>query len=140
MPTKTGSTPLFTVAWDGNVDIARLLLDNGAKVNWKNLRGNTALHMAIEQNHEHIVKLFLDRGATFYPQIVADIRKASNKLICREIDELIVKYEHHNHTGITSEIGLAIISNDVSRVRTLLRDASVRASLDEDYDREGNPM
>lgn len=39
----SGSTALFGVCWDGRTDLLELLLDNGAKVNWKNLRENTAL-------------------------------------------------------------------------------------------------
>lgn len=37
-PSQSGSTPLFTVCWDGRMDLLELLLENGAKVNWKNLR------------------------------------------------------------------------------------------------------
>jgi len=48
----SGSTALFGVCWDGRTDLLELLLENGAKVNWKNLKENTALSMAIEQDQE----------------------------------------------------------------------------------------
>jgi ankyrin repeat protein len=38
---QSGSTPLFTSAWDGNLKMCNLLIKKGAKVNWKNVRGNT---------------------------------------------------------------------------------------------------
>lgn len=42
-PSPSGSTALFGVCWDGRTDLLELLIENGAKVNWKNVKENTAL-------------------------------------------------------------------------------------------------
>lgn len=56
---------------------------------WKNLRGNTPLSMAIEQNQLEIVQLFLQNGADPDVKEAADIRKRTQKRISYRIDELI---------------------------------------------------
>jgi ankyrin repeat protein len=105
---------LFTACWNGKYGLCKLLIDHGAKVNWRNLRGNTALHMAVEQNQVRIVELLLLSGYTllascsllyisdcrlpyFVPSsaeapqgLVADIRKKSFKKISSNIDKLFI--------------------------------------------------
>jgi hypothetical protein len=80
---RNGSTPLFhgivlnlfararslmcwcccAAAWENHVQIAQLLLEAGADVNWRNVRGNTALDMALEKGHADLVRLLLRFGA-----------------------------------------------------------------------------
>lgn len=43
--TKSGSTPLFTAAWNGNAQMLETLLGYGAKPNWTNVKRNCAMHM-----------------------------------------------------------------------------------------------
>lgn len=45
------------------MQIAQLLLEAGADVNWRNVRGNTALDMALEKGHGDLVRLLLRFGA-----------------------------------------------------------------------------
>ena len=47
----------------GNIAAARMLLDKGVDVNWKDKSGYTALSWASGYGHVQIVKLLLDRGA-----------------------------------------------------------------------------
>lgn len=85
----SGSTALFGVSWDGRTDLMELLLLNGAKVNWKNLKENTALSMAIEQDQVECVEMLLAHGAHASIKEVHDIRKATGKKISSKIDQLI---------------------------------------------------
>jgi len=50
-PSASGSTPLFGACWDGRADMVELLIEHGAKVNWKNLKGNTALRYGPDGTH-----------------------------------------------------------------------------------------
>jgi hypothetical protein len=47
----------------GDVELAKLALNAGAKVNAHNNGGTTALILAAQGQHERLVKLLLDRGA-----------------------------------------------------------------------------
>jgi ankyrin repeat protein len=53
-------TALILASEQGNIDIVKLLLDNGADVNAKTTSGRTALIWARENRHENIVKLLED--------------------------------------------------------------------------------
>ena len=48
---------------NGHIEIVRLLLDKGAKVNEQNNRGNNALIIASINGYTEIVKLLIDNGA-----------------------------------------------------------------------------
>ncbi len=56
-------TCLMTAAYHGYLDICRLLIDKGAKVEAKNSHGGTPLHYASIRGHVEIVRLLCDRGA-----------------------------------------------------------------------------
>lgn len=58
-----GSTPLLVAAEAGQVEAARLLLDEGAAVDARNRWETTALHVACLRGHEGLVALLLARGA-----------------------------------------------------------------------------
>ncbi len=51
---------------NGNLEIVKLLLDNGAAVNDVDLTGMTALMLAAERGHLQIVILLLNSGANIY--------------------------------------------------------------------------
>lgn len=57
------SSSLIHGAWPGNYDAMKLLLKCKADPNHQNVRGNTALHMACERGHEHIIRLLIKEGA-----------------------------------------------------------------------------
>lgn len=50
-------TALHLAAWRGNLDIVKLLLENGADINKKNKDGNTALFMTALKNCPEIAKI-----------------------------------------------------------------------------------
>ena len=58
-----GWTPLMYAAFQGQTDIARLLIDRGADINQRAPNLATALMFAARNGHIDIVKLLLDRGA-----------------------------------------------------------------------------
>jgi len=58
-----GFTPLVEAAVADNLDIARLLIDYGADVNFQDSIGNTALHWAAENNNLALCELLLEKGA-----------------------------------------------------------------------------
>src|SRR5262245_18340837 len=56
-------TPLHVAAEIGNAEIAKLLLDAGAKLEARTVQGVSALHQAIGNNHVDVAELLLDAGA-----------------------------------------------------------------------------
>ena len=83
---KDGQTPLHRAARRGYENLARLLLDRGADVNAKDMRG-TPLHYAAARGHEDVVALLIAKGA--------DVN-AENTRRCRPFDAAAANY----HTRI----------------------------------------
>jgi hypothetical protein len=63
-----GSTPLHYAAANGHIEIARLLLQNGADVDVKNNNGYTPLHWAAEQDNVDILHFLVENGADLEAQ------------------------------------------------------------------------
>ena len=66
-----GNTPslFFT---NRNIDVARLLLEGGADVNYMTMRYGTPLHRAAQHGYNNVVRLLLEYGAD--PNIKANVR------------------------------------------------------------------
>jgi hypothetical protein len=58
-----GSSPLISAAVFGKSEIAKVLIDAGASLNFQNNEGSTALHTAAFFCRPEIVKMLLDKGA-----------------------------------------------------------------------------
>ena len=56
-------TALGTAAQCGSVELAAIMIENGAKVNAVDDQGNTPLHIAVQEGHVGVVKVLLDKGA-----------------------------------------------------------------------------
>jgi hypothetical protein len=65
---ECGMTPLHYAAENGHVEIARLLLQNGADVNAKDNYGWTPLHIAAMYGHVDIIHLLVENGADLEAQ------------------------------------------------------------------------
>ena len=61
---KNRSTALFTACWYNHFEIVEHLILNGARVNHSNLKGNTAIHMALEQQNLDIINLLIANDAS----------------------------------------------------------------------------
>jgi YVTN family beta-propeller protein len=59
-----GSTPLSNASLHGHLDIAKYLIQRGAKVEATNSDGNTPLHVAAFLCRSEIVQLLLDKGGS----------------------------------------------------------------------------
>ena len=55
--------PLYHAVNNGNLEIVKLLVENGADVNVKNVVGQTPLHEAARCGYFEIVKYLIDKGA-----------------------------------------------------------------------------
>ncbi|XP_026868914.2 ankyrin-2b isoform X3 [Electrophorus electricus] len=75
---KSGFTPLHIAAHYGNVNVATLLLNRGAAVDFTARNGITPLHVASKRGNTNMVRLLLDRGA----QIDAKTRDGLTPLHC----------------------------------------------------------
>jgi uncharacterized protein len=58
-----GSSPLISAAVFGKTEMARILIDAGADINFQNNDGSTALHTSAFFCRPEIVKMLLDKGA-----------------------------------------------------------------------------
>ncbi|NXC10626.1 ANK2 protein, partial [Orthonyx spaldingii] len=75
---RSGFTPLHIAAHYGNVNVATLLLNRGAAVDFTARNGITPLHVASKRGNTNMVKLLLDRGG----QIDAKTRDGLTPLHC----------------------------------------------------------
>jgi ankyrin repeat protein len=64
--TGCGSTALGHAAKHGHNEIAELLIENGADVSAKSLKGLTPLHYAAVNGHKEIAELLIAKGADVY--------------------------------------------------------------------------
>ena len=55
-------SPLMNAACEGNIEIAKKLIDLGAKVNLQDKNGNTALHWAVKSNQIESFKILIESG------------------------------------------------------------------------------
>ncbi len=60
---ENGCTPLHIAAWNGNLDIVRMLLDAGAKVNLRDDDGMTPLRRVSGEHASDIIALLKEHGA-----------------------------------------------------------------------------
>jgi ankyrin repeat protein len=60
---KGGSSPLIVAALVGQTEVVRLLVENGANINFQNGELSTALHTAAFFCHRKVVEYLLDHGA-----------------------------------------------------------------------------
>ena len=67
-----GSTPLQICSWLNNIELAEILIRNGASVNEKNESGWSCIHICCRQNNIDFVRLLLNNGC-----IVDDLNNSS---------------------------------------------------------------
>ena len=60
---QNGNSPIHIAAQNGHVDIVKLLIERKCNINLQNLKGNTALHMAIGYDYYECAMVLLANGA-----------------------------------------------------------------------------
>jgi hypothetical protein len=65
---EDGETCLILAAYEGHLDICRLLIDKGAQTEARDWNGRTPLHWAAEGGHIDFVRLLCNRGADIEAQ------------------------------------------------------------------------
>jgi hypothetical protein len=105
-----GSTPLHYTALNGLIEIARLLLQNGAEVNAKDSDGETPLHLAAFQGHVDILHLLVENGADLEAEDDGGWRALHQSALCGHlafVKELVTRYhvdinatENHGNTAL----------------------------------------
>ena len=109
---KSGSTPLSVAALHGRLDIAKYLLQRGAKVGATNRDGNTPLHVAAFLCRKEIVELLLKKGAS--PTV-------KNRRGETAIDVVSGKWSKglgDFYTGIGRAVGMKVDLKRIQRERT----------------------
>ena len=86
-------TPLMRAADNGNIEIARMLIEAGAEVNWVSINGYTALTEAAVKGHTDMVRLLAEEGA--------DLNYVSDAL---PYYTPLVHAAQQNHTHIVREL------------------------------------
>lgn len=85
------STPLITAAAFGKYEVAELLINAGADLNYKNNDGSTALHTAAFFGHENMVKLLLKNNADI--TIKNNVGKTAYELVSMPFEDLKSIYD-----------------------------------------------
>jgi len=74
IPSPSGSmTPLMFAAREGHIEMARLLIDSGARLDARSANGTTPMVVAIVNNHIQLARFLLKAGAD--PNIADDYHK-----------------------------------------------------------------
>jgi hypothetical protein len=111
-----GWTPLHWAALKGHIEIARLLLQNGAEVNAKDYDGRTPLHFAASQGKVDILHLLVENDADLEAQSNSGWRAlhfAANRGHLPFIQELISRY----HVDINARMNNGRTALRVARAR-----------------------
>lgn len=78
---NNGVTALIHASWKGRVEIVKLLISHGARVNYKIDTGYTALGVAIEENHSDIVRILRDAGADENISLISFVKAGDLEMV-----------------------------------------------------------
>ena len=94
-------TPLYTAVENGQIEIAKFLIENGANVNFKYVK--SILQVAIIEDHEEIIETLLVNNAD--ANLIRDgltMLDIANKLGRKKIAKLLIK--HGGKSGVESNL------------------------------------
>jgi ankyrin repeat protein len=126
-------TPLHLVCYYGRIEIARVLLYHGARVDTKNELGQTPLHLVLESNRSGrdcvgILRLLLERGADVNAQDdynETPLHLASNYGKLAIGQELLIHNANANAKNIWGQTPLHILSTQPWRFEDVFRFAGI---------------
>ncbi|XP_058796558.1 26S proteasome non-ATPase regulatory subunit 10-like [Phymastichus coffea] len=92
-----GATPLHRAASKGNIEIVRLLIENGEHldIDKKDRYGNTALHLACEEDRQDEAKLLVHNGANL--EIQNKEKKTPLDLCSMDLAKELLKIAHNRN-------------------------------------------
>lgn len=117
-------TPLMKACWDGEMDIAKYLLDQGANVNAADDQGATPISNAISRDRPEFVQLLVDHGAKVNIKDIREFTPATQAAAAGNVE--IIKILAKAGADLTAEtMGLtplmfAVSAGKEEMVRTLV--------------------
>ncbi|WP_265029658.1 ankyrin repeat domain-containing protein [Wolbachia endosymbiont (group A) of Philonthus cognatus] len=124
--TEYKGTPLHFAAGEGNVDIAKFLLERGAYIYSQDNRNRQPLHYAVKTGKLDIVKLLLDGGAN--PNVKDMDDQTPLNLATQKGYLDIVEILKPAQQGLDKELLTAVRGSNLNRVKDLIsRGASLEA-------------
>jgi ankyrin repeat protein len=93
-PIPGAMTPLMYAAREGHIDVARLLIDKGAKVNEVDKNDIGPLLMAISNNHIDMARFLIDKGADIHAADWYGRTPLFAAIEIRNVDLHYVTFEH----------------------------------------------
>ncbi|TRY86859.1 hypothetical protein DNTS_002552, partial [Danionella cerebrum] len=123
---QSGFTPLHIAAHYGNMNVATLLLNRGAAVDFKARNGLNALHLASKEGHVEVVSELLKLGAT----VDASTKKGNTAL---HIASLAGQSDVVRELNGFTPLYMAAQENHMDVVRFLLENGSSQSIATESY-------
>jgi len=127
-------SPLLLAAYNGDVEMARLLIDSGANTNWTAADGSSALTDAALNGHDGMVRLLLEAGADIdyeHPGIAGQtaLVHAAQQNHTHVVETLLG--EGASVDGMTGELALSWARDyGNSEMERMLRDAGAGGLLE----------
>lgn len=113
-----GSSPLITAAVFGKTDMARILIDSGANINFRNKDGSTALLSAAFFGRPEIVRLLLDAGAD--KSIKNKFGSTAYDVVAAPFDEMKTTYDLMSKA--LKPLGLTLDYAYLEKIRPVIAD------------------
>lgn len=114
-----GSTPLQIACYQGHNDTVVRLLDAGAKVNSLNRHNESALEMAIRNNHKVTVDILLNRGSNI-ETVLASMKVAEqykNQAIIDMLKMHLIKLEQDANKVRLLEDRIKFLEEQIDKMR-----------------------
>ncbi|MDA0282867.1 MAG: ankyrin repeat domain-containing protein [Planctomycetota bacterium] len=124
-----GSTPLSSAALHGHLEIVKLLIQRGAKVDATNEDGNTPLHVAAFLCRTDVVQLLLEKGASALTKNKRG--ETPIDVVSSEWNQGLADFYSGIAKGSGFEIDLASIERERPQIAKLLREHAAKPNSNE---------